>query len=85
MTTTSSKANERRVNQFYHRRSVIRVHTDGSSRGAVDSWDGVEGLTDIDVKVWRPRTLLHSFICGGVITRGVDQRCQLNEIRAILD
>lgn len=81
----SRKAEERRVNQFYHRRSVIGVHANGSSRGAVDPWDGVEGLTDTDVKVWRFRTLVHGFICGGVITSGVDQRCQLNEIRAILD
>lgn len=85
MSTTSNKADECRVNQFYHRRSVIGVHTDGSSRGAVDPWDGVEGLTDIDVKVWRPRTLVHGFVRGGVITSGMDQRCQFNEIRAILD
>lgn len=85
MSTTSNKADERRVNQFYHGRAVIGVHTDGSSRGAGDPWDGVEGLTDIDVKVWRPRTLFHGFVRGGVITSGVDQRRQLDEIRAILD
>lgn len=85
MSTTPSKAGERRVNQLYHRRSVIGVHADGSSRGAVDPWDGVEGLTDIDEKVWGSRTLVHGFVCGGVITSGVDQRCQVNESRAILD
>lgn len=70
---------------FYHRWSVLRVHTDGSSRGAGDVGDGVEGLTDIDVKVWSFITLVHGFICGRVISGGVDKRGQLNQLRAVLD
>lgn len=76
---------DHRVTLFYHRWSVIRVHTDGSSRGATDAGDGVEGLTDIDVKVWRFITLVHGFICGGVISSGVNKWGQLNEVRAVLD
>lgn len=74
-----------RVTLLYHRCSVIRVHTDGGSRGASDPGDGVEGLTDVDVKVWGLVALVHSFICGGVVSGGVNERGQLNEVRAVLD
>lgn len=69
----------------HHRGSVIRVHADGGSRGAADPRDGVEGLADIDVKVWGSITLVHGVIRGGVVSGGVDKRGQLNQVRAVLD
>ena len=51
-----------KVNCSYHRRSIIRIHTDRSSRGAGDPGDWVQRLTDVDVEVWSFITLVHCLI-----------------------
>lgn len=62
--------------------SINRVHAHSSPWRTVDSWDGVEGLADVDVEV-RRLLPVYIFIDSCVVTSEMDQRTQVNLVGSI--